>query len=618
MGAGGRAAGARRRWPGTGRPPPRPGPRPPRRGRSRAGPPAPPARGPGAAGRPAPSRPRRSARGRGRRRGRPGPAPPAGRRAPPAPSRRPGAASSLPRPPPPPAAAPPPPRPRPARPGTSRGAPRPARGTAPPARPARPPAPTPPPGRPGCSPSTPGRAARTPAPRACAPGWRSRQWRAAPPPPARRRASPRSGAQASAGAGPPRPARHPPRRAIHGADSRSSRRPVWHLRIHRSIPFARDWTTGPSPPHDASRAVVTIPPLALLRVRVVFRQPRWGGRAGARPARAPAARPVENWRYRSRALPWPRYGATTRAAHVERVAGDGGAGAGLGAGPGGLLGGARAPAPGLRRRRPSPTRRTTCPTAAPPARAAGASAWTRAAGTPRTGVVEDHAFQARWLQAVRRALKPSGTLWVSGTQHVIFSIGFAMQELGFHLLNTVTWYKPNASPNLACRFFTHSTEILLWASPQKSRPLAHRFNYREMKAAATAASRCATCGRSASAAEPGGEQVVWSIPTPGPREKTHGRHPTQKPLALLERVLAASSQPRRPGPRSLLRLRHHRRRRPPRRLPLPRHGARPGLRRAGRPAPPRRRRQGRLAPSGYRAPAGIPPRYVRSVAKLPR
>ena len=64
-------------------------------------------------------------------------------------------------------------------------------------------------------------------------------------------------------------------------------------------------------------------------------------------------------------------------------------------------------------------------------------------------------------------LKPSGTLWVSGTQHVIFSVGFAMQELGFHLLNTVTWYKPNASPNLACRFFTHSTEILIWASPSK-------------------------------------------------------------------------------------------------------------------------------------------------------
>ena len=97
------------------------------------------------------------------------------------------------------------------------------------------------------------------------------------------------------------------------------------------------------------------------------------------------------------------------------------------------------------------------------------------------GVQGDHAFQAEWLKAVRRVLKPSGTLWVSGTQHVIFSIGFAMQELGYHLLNTVTWYKPNASPNLACRMFTHSTELLLWASPMKSKPLAHRFNYQAMK-----------------------------------------------------------------------------------------------------------------------------------------
>jgi site-specific DNA-methyltransferase (adenine-specific) len=158
------------------------------------------------------------------------------------------------------------------------------------------------------------------------------------------------------------------------------------------------------------------------------------------------------------------------------------------------------------------------------------------------GVVEDHAFQARWLQAVRRALKPSGTLWVSGTQHVIFSIGFAMQELGFHLLNTVTWYKPNASPNLACRFFTHSTEILLWASPMKSRPLAHRFNYREMKQQ-NGGKQMRDLWEISQRPEPEGEQVVWSIPTPGPREKTHGRHPTQKPLALLERVLAASSSP---------------------------------------------------------------------------
>jgi site-specific DNA-methyltransferase (adenine-specific) len=158
------------------------------------------------------------------------------------------------------------------------------------------------------------------------------------------------------------------------------------------------------------------------------------------------------------------------------------------------------------------------------------------------GLADDHAFHARWLGAVRRILKPSGTLWVSGTQHVIFSIGFAMQELGFHLLNTVTWYKPNASPNLACRFFTHSTEILLWASPARTRPLPHRFNYPVMKAT-NGGKQMRDLWDIWEAPAPGDEQVIWSVPTPAPREKLYGRHPTQKPLALLERVLQASAAP---------------------------------------------------------------------------
>jgi site-specific DNA-methyltransferase (adenine-specific) len=158
------------------------------------------------------------------------------------------------------------------------------------------------------------------------------------------------------------------------------------------------------------------------------------------------------------------------------------------------------------------------------------------------GVAEDHAFQRTWLQACRRVLKPSGTIWVSGTQHVIFSVGFAMQSLGFHLLNTVTWYKPNAAPNLACRFFTHSTELLLWASPMRTRPLLHRFDYREMKAR-NGGRQMRDLWALAERPEPGGGQVVWALPAPGPREKVHGRHPTQKPLALLERVVAASAAP---------------------------------------------------------------------------
>jgi site-specific DNA-methyltransferase (adenine-specific) len=76
----------------------------------------------------------------------------------------------------------------------------------------------------------------------------------------------------------------------------------------------------------------------------------------------------------------------------------------------------------------------------------------------------------------------------------------------------------------------------------KRRPLAHRFNYREMKAR-NGGKQMRDLWAIAERPEPGGGQVVWSIPTPGPREKAHGRHPTQKPLALLQRVLAASSAP---------------------------------------------------------------------------
>jgi site-specific DNA-methyltransferase (adenine-specific) len=154
------------------------------------------------------------------------------------------------------------------------------------------------------------------------------------------------------------------------------------------------------------------------------------------------------------------------------------------------------------------------------------------------GVDEDHHFHRRWLAACRRVLKPSGTIWVSGTQHVIFSLGFAMQELGYHLLNTVTWFKPNASPNLACRFFTHSTELVIWAAPERSKPLAHTFHYPQMKAENGGKQM-----RDMWPLDSDGEGVVWSLPTPAKREKSEGRHPTQKPIALLDRIVTASSNP---------------------------------------------------------------------------
>ena len=134
-----------------------------------------------------------------------------------------------------------------------------------------------------------------------------------------------------------------------------------------------------------------------------------------------------------------------------------------------------------------------------------------------------HEFNTAWLAACQRVLKPNGGIWVSGTAHVIHSVGFAMQQLGFKLLNDISWVKPNPPPNLSCRYFTHATETIIWAA--KNTKSRHKFNYADMKRIA------------------GGKQMksVWEIKPPEPWEKKFGKHPTQKPVALLERILLASS-----------------------------------------------------------------------------
>ena len=144
------------------------------------------------------------------------------------------------------------------------------------------------------------------------------------------------------------------------------------------------------------------------------------------------------------------------------------------------------------------------------------------------GVAADHEFHRRWLAECHRVLKPTGTIWVSGTYHVYLSVGMAMMELGFRMLNDVVWEKPNPPPNLGCRCFTHATEIVLWASKaRKGANERYTFNYTDMKKLN------------------GGRQMknVWRLTAPGGNEKIHGKHPTQKPVALIERCLLASTQP---------------------------------------------------------------------------
>ncbi len=147
------------------------------------------------------------------------------------------------------------------------------------------------------------------------------------------------------------------------------------------------------------------------------------------------------------------------------------------------------------------------------------------------GVEANFDFHKNWLVACKRVLKSNGSLWVSGTYHSIYSCGFAIQLLGYHILNDIAWFKPNASPNMSCRYFTASHETLIWARKDKKVP--HTFNYNIMKNGDFSSDfikKPNTQMRS-----------VWAIGTPKANEKTFGKHPTQKPLALLERIILAST-----------------------------------------------------------------------------
>ena len=147
------------------------------------------------------------------------------------------------------------------------------------------------------------------------------------------------------------------------------------------------------------------------------------------------------------------------------------------------------------------------------------------------GFKNDYDFHYKWLEACRRILKPHGTLWVSGTYHSIYQCGHALQALGYHILNDVAWFKPNASPNLSCRYFTASHETLIWA--RKEKRAKHTFNYDLMKNGNWPEDQLKKSGLQM--------RSVWAMGTPRPIEKKFGKHPTQKPEDLLKRTVLAST-----------------------------------------------------------------------------
>ena len=138
---------------------------------------------------------------------------------------------------------------------------------------------------------------------------------------------------------------------------------------------------------------------------------------------------------------------------------------------------------------------------------------------------EKHEFNRRWIRLAKRILKPDGTIWISGTLHNIYSVGMALEQEGFKILNNITWQKTNPPPNLSCRYFTHSTETILWAR-KNTKTARHFFNYELMKELND------------------GKQMkdVWTGNLTSQKEKTFGKHPTQKPLYLLEKILLASTR----------------------------------------------------------------------------
>ncbi len=142
----------------------------------------------------------------------------------------------------------------------------------------------------------------------------------------------------------------------------------------------------------------------------------------------------------------------------------------------------------------------------------------------KINIKEKHNFNRKWIRLCKEVLKDDGTIWISGTMHNIYSIGMALEQEGFKIINNITWKKLNPPPNISCRAFVHSTETILWAK-KDIKKTKHKFNYELMRELN------------------GGKQMkdVWETSLTKPSEKKCGKHPTQKPIAILEKIILAST-----------------------------------------------------------------------------
>ena len=134
-------------------------------------------------------------------------------------------------------------------------------------------------------------------------------------------------------------------------------------------------------------------------------------------------------------------------------------------------------------------------------------------------------FNYEWIKSCRSILKDEGTIWISGTYHNIYEVANCLKDLGFKILNMIVWQKSDPPKTLVDNRFNYSAEYIVWA--RKKEKVTHYFNYELMEAMNNGVHM----------------PDVWKLPAPGTWEKTCGKHPTQKPLRLLYRIILASTKP---------------------------------------------------------------------------